>query len=228
MIGIGGSYLGAKAALDFLRSPYYNITDSRRKGRPEIYFLGNSFSGEEIADVLGLCEGKRVSVNVISKSGTTTEPAIAFRFVREYMESRYSAEELKHRIFATTDRKKGALLTLAKQNGYETFVIPDDIGGRFSVLTAVGLLPLAAAGCDVRKMLDGAKAEKEKLFADPKNNPAYRYAVARTHMLNSGKGVEILVSYDPYLRSFIEWWKQLFGESEGKDGKGIYPSGCIF
>ena len=228
VIGIGGSYLGAKAALDFLRSPYYNSTDSRRKGRPEIYFLGNSFSGEEIADVLGLCEGKRVSVNVISKSGTTTEPAIAFRFVREYMESRYSAEELKHRIFATTDRKKGALLTLAKQNGYETFVIPDDIGGRFSVLTAVGLLPLAAAGCDVRKMLDGAKAEKEKLFADPKNNPAYRYAVARTHMLNSGKGVEILVSYDPYLRSFIEWWKQLFGESEGKDGKGIYPSGCIF
>ena len=228
VIGIGGSYLGAKAALDFLRSPYYNSTDSRRKGRPEIYFLGNSFSGEEIADVLGLCEGKRVSVNVISKSGTTTEPAIAFRFVREYMESRYSAEELKHRIFATTDRKKGALLTLAKQNGYETFVIPDDIGGRFSVLTAVGLLPLAAAGCDVRKMLDGAKAEKEKLFANPKNNPAYRYAVARTHMLNSGKGVEILVSYDPYLRSFIEWWKQLFGESEGKDGKGIYPSGCIF
>ena len=169
VIGIGGSYLGAKAALDFLRSPYYNSTDSRRKGRPEIYFLGNSFSGEEIADVLGLCEGKRVSVNVISKSGTTTEPAIAFRFVREYMESRYSAEELKHRIFATTDRKKGALLTLAKQNGYETFVIPDDIGGRFSVLTAVGLLPLAAAGCDVRKMLDGAKAEKEKLFADLQN-----------------------------------------------------------
>ena len=227
VIGIGGSYLGAKAALDFLRSPYYNSVASRRGNRPEIYFLGNSFSGEEIIDVLSLCEGRRVAVNVISKSGTTTEPAIAFRFVKEYMESRYSGDELKNRIFVTTDRRKGALLELAKKNGYETFVIPDDIGGRFSVLTAVGLLPLAAAGCDVEKMLAGAADERKALFADS-NNPAYRYAVARTHMLESGKGVEILVSYDPYMRSFIEWWKQLFGESEGKDGKGIYPSGCIF
>jgi len=228
VIGIGGSYLGARAALDFLRSPYYNSVPARRKNCPEIYFLGNSFSGEEISDVLSLCDGRRVCVNVISKSGTTTEPAIAFRFVKEYMESRYTPDELKNRIFVTTDRKKGALLELAKLNGYETFVIPDDIGGRFSVLTAVGLLPLAAAGCDVKKMLDGAKAEKDKLLAAGMDNPAYRYAAARTHMLESGKNVEILVSYDPYLRSFIEWWKQLFGESEGKDGKGIYPSGCIF
>ncbi len=228
VIGIGGSYLGAKAALDFLRSPYYNSLALRRQNRPEIYFLGNSFSGEEMTDVLALCENKRVCVNVISKSGTTTEPAIAFRFVKEYMESRYSANELKDRIFVTTDKQKGALLGLARQNGYETFVIPDDIGGRFSVLTAVGLLPLAAAGCDVKAMLDGAKAEKDKLFSEGMDNAAYNYALVRNYMLEKGNGVEILVSYDPYMRSFIEWWKQLFGESEGKDGKGIYPSGCIF
>ncbi len=228
VIGIGGSYLGAKAALDFLRSPYYNSLASRKGKNPEIYFLGNSFSGEELEDVLALCENKSVCVNVISKSGTTTEPAIAFRLVKEYMESRYSAEELKDRIFVTTDRQKGVLLSVARQNGYETFVVPDDIGGRFSVLTPVGLLPLAAAGCDVEKMLEGAKAEKDKLFGDGVENDAYKYALARNAMLESGKNVEILVSYDPYMRSFIEWWKQLFGESEGKDGKGIYPSGCIF
>lgn len=225
VIGIGGSYLGAKAALDFLRSPNYNLLV---RNTPEIYFIGNSFSGNEILEVISLCEGKDVSVNVISKSGTTTESAIAFRIMLSYMRGRYSADELKERIFATTDAKKGALKKLADEEGYETFVVPDDIGGRFSVLSAVGLLPIAVFGADIDRILAGAAAEREELFAAGLGNDAYKYALYRNTFLARGKEVEILCSYDPALRSLCEWWKQLFGESEGKDGKGIFPASVIF
>lgn len=225
VIGIGGSYLGAKAAVDFLKTPYYN---QKKKNTPDIYFLGNSFSGEEIEVVFDICKNKRVAVNVISKSGTTTEPAIAFRLVRRFMESKYGEEELKDRIFVTTDAHKGALLSFAKAKGYECFVVPDDVGGRFSVFTAVGLLPLSACGCDIDRLMEGtAKARKE--FLEKKTeHPACRYALLRNYFLGDGKCSEMLISYDPFLRSYGEWWKQLFGESEGKDGKGIYPTSGIF
>ncbi|MEG1742836.1 MAG: glucose-6-phosphate isomerase [Clostridia bacterium] len=225
VIGIGGSYLGAKAALDFLKTPYYN---SIKKDTPDIYFLGNSFSGEELSDVLSLCDKKRISMNVISKSGTTTESSVAFRIIREYLESRYTSDELKDRIFVTTDKAHGALLNFAKAKEYECFVIPDDIGGRFSVLTAVGLLPLAICGCDIDKLLLGAKQTKDVLFSQGISNGAYEYALMRNYFLQNGKSVEMLISYDPYLRSFAEWWKQLFGESEGKNGRGIFPASAVF
>ncbi len=225
VIGIGGSYLGAKAAVDFLKTPYYNQLS---KNNPEIYFLGNSFSGEEIEIVLGLCREKRVAVNVISKSGTTAEPAIAFRLVRRFMESKYTKSELKDRIFVTTDAKKGALLSFAKNAGYERFTVPDDIGGRYSVFTAVGLFPLAVCGCDIDALIAGTAAERERFLAEGINHPACRYSLLRNHFLSKGKCSEILISYDPFLRSYGEWWKQLFGESEGKEGKGIYPTGAIF
>ena len=225
VIGIGGSYLGAKAAIDFLRSPNYNTI---RKRTPDIYFIGNSFSGSEILEVISLCEGKDVSVNVVSKSGTTTESAIAFRVMLSYMQSRYSKDELRRRIFATTDAHTGALKQLADENGFETYVVPEDIGGRFSVLSAVGLLPIAVCGADIDKILAGAAAEREALFAAGLSNDAYKYALYRNAFLADGKEVEILCSYEPALRSLTEWWKQLFGESEGKEGKGLFPASVEF
>ncbi len=225
VIGIGGSYLGARAVIEFLYSAYYNQV---KKDRPEIYFIGNSFSGDELTKVLSLCDGKRVSVNVVSKSGTTTESAIAFRFVRSYLEQRYSKKELKSRIFATTDKSKGALKAFADREGYECFVIPDDIGGRFSVLTAVGLLPIAVSGADIDALMAGAAACRTHLFAEGLKNEAYTYALLRNAFLKKGRKIEVLASYEPSFRYMGEWFKQLFGESEGKDKKGIFPASVIF
>ncbi len=221
VVGIGGSYLGARAAIEFLRSPNYN---SLSKTTPDIYFTGNSFSGDDLAEVFELCAGKRVSVNVVSKSGTTTESALAFRFIRRYLSDRYSEDEIKKRVFCTCDRARGALKSFADAEGLQTFVIPDDIGGRFSVLTAVGLLPIAVAGCDIDALLQGAADMRAACFAEGTDNPAYRYAVARNALYASGKRVEILASYESSFRMMAEWWKQLFGESEGKEQKGIFPS----
>lgn len=225
VIGIGGSYLGAKAALDFIKTPYYNQT---RKDTPEIYFAGNSFSGEEIQTILHLCKDKRVAVNVISKSGSTAEPAIAFRLVMAFMASKYTKSELKDRVFVTTDSKEGALLAFAKAEGYTRFTVPGDIGGRFSALSAVGLFPLAVCGCDVDALLQGAAEERERFSAQKADYPGVGYAVLRNCFLQKGKKSEILVSYDPFLRFFGEWWKQLFGESEGKGESGIYPTTAVF
>ncbi len=225
VIGIGGSYLGARAVIEFLQGAYYN---QKRKNTPDIYFIGNSFNGEELKDVLELCEGKDLSVNVISKSGTTTESAIAFRIVREYLSKRYSAEEMNARIYATTDRSRGALKQLADANGYETFVIPDDIGGRFSVLTPVGLLPIACAGIDIDELMGGAADERELLFSAGLSNDAYRYAILRNLYLERGRKTEVLASYDPSFRFMGEWFKQLFGESEGKDKKGLFPASVVY
>ncbi len=225
VVGIGGSYLGARAVIEYLKTPYHN---QLKTGDPEVYFLGNSFSGGELNAVLSLCEGKRVSVNVISKSGTTTESAVAFRILREYMEKNYGREEAAKRIVATTDANRGALLSLAKQEGYECFVIPDDVGGRFSVLTAVGLLPAAVAGVDTDKLLAGAIAQRDSIFASDLDNPAYKYAVLRNIMLERGKTNELLVSYDPDFRFMGEWYKQLLGESEGKDKKGLFPASVTY
>ncbi len=225
VIGIGGSYLGARAAIEFLRSSYYN---QLKKDTPEIYFVGTSFSGDDLAAIMRLCEGKDVSVNVISKSGTTTESSIAFRFIRHMLQSKYTNAEIKERVFVTTDRERGALKGFADREGYRTFVIPDDIGGRFSVLCAVGLLPIAVCGADLRALLGGAAAMKRKIEKDGLDNDAYRYAVLRNIFYEQGKCVEILASYEPSFRMMTEWWKQLFGESEGKDGKGIFPAAAIF
>ncbi len=225
VIGIGGSYLGARAVIEFLKGSLYN---QQRKNTPDIYFLGNSFNGEEIKNILELCDGKDISVNVISKSGTTTESAIAFRLVREYMEKRYEPEEMNARIYATTDRSRGALRQLAEQNGYETFVIPDDVGGRFSVLTPVGLLPIACAGIDIGELMEGAANERKLLFEAGLSNDAYRYAVLRNLYLERGRKVELLASYDPSFRFMGEWFKQLFGESEGKDKKGLFPASAVY
>ncbi len=224
VIGIGGSYLGAKAAIDFLKGPFYNFNS-----KPQIFFAGNSISPNYINGLLGAVEGKDVSVNIISKSGTTTEPAIAFRIFKEYLEKRYGKEEAKNRIFATTDKEKGALKSLADAEGYETFVVPDDVGGRFSVLTAVGLLPIAVCGADLDKIMEGA-AQAAKLYANDnvEENECYQYAAVRNILYRKGKTVEMLVNYEPELQYFIEWWKQLYGESEGKDQKGIFPSGASF
>ncbi len=225
VVGIGGSYLGARAVIEYLKTPYHN---QLKNGNPEVYFLGNSFSGCELNTVLSLCEGKRVSINVISKSGTTTESAVAFRILREYMENRYGREGAAERIVATTDANRGALLSLAKQEGYECFVIPDDVGGRFSVLTAVGLLPAAVAGVDTDALLQGAIDQRNAIFASGLDNPCYRYAVLRNIMLERGKTNEVLVSYDPDFRFMGEWYKQLLGESEGKEKKGLFPSSVIY
>ena len=226
VIGIGGSYLGARAAIEFLKGPYYN---SLRKDVPEIYFTGNSISGSDLADVLALCEGKRVSVNIISKSGTTTEPAIAFRVFRKLLEERYGEEEAAKRIYCTTDKARGTLKALADEKGYECFVVPDDVGGRFSVLTAVGLLPIAAAGADIDKLMSGAKAGMVKYNnADISANPCYTYAALRNAFYRKGKSIELLVSYEPRFTMMAEWFKQLFGESEGKDNKGLFPASVTF
>ena len=224
VIGIGGSYLGAKAAIDFLTGPFYNYT-----AKTQIIFAGNSISPNYINGLLKAIEGKDVSVNVISKSGTTTEPAIAFRIFKEYIEKKYGKEEAKNRIYATTDKSRGALKKLADSEGYETFVVPDDVGGRYSVLTAVGLLPIAVCGADIDTLMKGA-ADACSLYANGNvdENDCCKYAAIRNIMYRKGKTVEMLVNYEPELQYFIEWWKQLYGESEGKDKKGIFPAGACF
>ena len=226
VIGIGGSYLGARAAIEFLKSPYYN---NFKKDTPDIYFAGNSISGSALADLLTLCEGKRVSVNSISKSGTTTEPAVAFRVFRKLLEERYGETEAAKRIYCTTDKARGTLKALADEKGYECFVVPDDVGGRFSVLTAVGLLPIACAGADIDALMAGAAAARaEYANADVENNACYKYAALRNALYRKGKEVELLVSYEPRFTMMAEWWKQLYGESEGKDNKGLFPASVVF
>ena len=226
VIGIGGSYLGARAAIEFLKGPYYNTL---RNGAPEIYFSGNSISGSNLADLIKMCEGKRVSVNIISKSGTTTEPAVAFRVFRKYLEEQYGEEEAAKRIYCTTDKARGTLKKLADEKGYECFVVPDDVGGRFSVLTAVGLLPIAAAGADIDKLMAGAaQAAKDYSEPDMYKNDCYTYAALRNAFYRKGKAIELLVSYEPRFTMMAEWFKQLFGESEGKDNKGLFPASVTF
>ena len=226
VIGIGGSYLGARAALELLKSPFYN---NRKKDTPDIYFVGNNISADYLNTILGLCEGKRVSVNIISKSGTTTEPALAFRVFRELLEQRYGKEEAKGRIYATTDKARGTLKELSDREGYETFVIADDVGGRYSVLTAVGLLPLAVAGIDIYAVMAGAREAMDALAADDlEKNDCYRYAALRNILYRKGKKIELMVSYEPAFTLMNEWYKQLFGESEGKDGKGLFPASVVF
>lgn len=226
VIGIGGSYLGARAAIEFIKGSHHNTLDSES---PEIYFSGNSISASELADLIRICENKDVCVNVVSKSGTTTEPAVAFRIFREVLEKKYGKDGARERIFVTTDKARGKLKEFSDKNGYETFVVPDDIGGRYSVLTSVGLLPIAAAGIDIDAMMQGA-ADAMNKYAEPKlaENDCLKYAALRNIMYRQGRTTEILVSYEPAAQMFCEWWKQLYGESEGKDGKGIYPSSVIF
>ena len=228
VIGIGGSYLGARAAIEALNHSFYNELPGSKRNGPQVYFAGNNISSDYISDLLDVIDGKDISVNVISKSGTTTEPAIAFRIFREYMEKKYGAAEARKRIFATTDRNKGALRAVAVSEGYETFTIPDGVGGRFSVLTAVGLLPIAAAGISIDQIMEGA-AQGYELYSKPLHeNPSYQYAVVRNALYRKMKTIEIMVNFEPCLHYFTEWWKQLFGESEGKDGKGIFPAGVDF
>ena len=226
VIGIGGSYLGARAAIEFLTSQNYNLTC---KDTPQIFFTGNSISSSALAEVMELCEGKDVSINMISKSGTTTEPAIAFRVFREMLEQKYGKDGARERIFCTTDKEKGTLKELADKEGYETFVVPDDVGGRFSVLTAVGLLPIAVSGADIDALMQGAQqAQKELDNDDVMTNDCYKYAAIRNILYRKGKTMEIMVSYEPAYTMMAEWFKQLYGESEGKDNKGIYPSSVVF
>ncbi|MBO5449191.1 MAG: glucose-6-phosphate isomerase [Ruminococcus sp.] len=224
VIGIGGSYLGARAAIELLKSPYYN---NLKKDTPDIYFVGNNISPTYLNEILSICEGKDICVNVISKSGTTTEPALAFRVFKKLLEDKYGKEEAKERIFATTDKSKGTLKELSDEMGYETFVVPDDVGGRFSVLTAVGLLPIAVAGCDIDAIMNGAASAMRK-YSEDDGNDCYKYAAIRNILYRKGMKVEMLVSYDPSFTLMGEWFKQLFGESEGKDGKGIFPSSATF
>ena len=226
VIGIGGSYLGARAAIEFVKSPLYN---NLKKDTPDIYFAGNNISPTALTELLSICEGKDISVNVISKSGTTTEPAIAFRVFKSLLVEKYGEEGAKDRIFVTTDKARGTLKQFSDKAGYETFVVPDDVGGRFSVLTAVGLLPIACAGINIDELMYGAK-QAMKAFEefDLQHNDAVRYAVIRNILLGKGKSTEILVGYEPYMLMLNEWWKQLYGESEGKDGKGIFPASVVF
>lgn len=226
VIGIGGSYLGARAAIEFLKSPNYNAL---KKDTPDIYFTGNSISSTALSELLQICEGKDVSINMISKSGTTTEPAIAFRVFREFLENKYGKEGAKERIFCTTDKAKDTLKMLADREGYETFVVPDDVGGRYSVLTAVGLLPIAVSGADIDALMAGAaKAREELSVCDLEKNDCYKYAAIRNILYRKGKAIELLVSYEPAFTLMNEWWKQLFGESEGKDNKGLFPASVVF
>ncbi|WP_310550900.1 glucose-6-phosphate isomerase [Paenibacillus glufosinatiresistens] len=229
VIGIGGSYLGARAAIEALTNSFYNNMEKGKRGTPEVYFAGNNISSTYMTHLLQLIEGKDFSINVISKSGTTTEPAIAFRIFRAALEKKYGRDEARKRIYATTDKAKGALKTLANEEGYESFVIPDDVGGRYSVLTAVGLLPIAVAGIDIEEMMKGAAAAADDFNnPDVATNQAYQYAAVRNALYRKGKTTEILVNYEPSLHYVSEWWKQLFGESEGKDYKGIYPASVDF
>ena len=225
VIGIGGSYLGARAAIEALKGMMYN---AKKKKTPDIYFVGNSISPAYLQDIISLCEDKEFSVNVISKSGTTTEPAVAFRVFKALLEKKYGKDGAKRRIYATTDRAKGTLKELSDREGYETFVVPDDVGGRFSVLTAVGLLPIAIAGCDVDRLMEGAAAAREAFAECSLENDCYRYAATRNILYRKGKAVELLACYEPNFTLMNEWYKQLFGESEGKDGKGLFPASVVF
>ena len=228
VIGIGGSYLGARAAIEFLSNTFYNNLPKDKRKTPEIYFVGHNISSTYINHLLNMIEGKEVSVNVISKSGTTTEPAIAFRIFKDYLEKKYGKDGAKDRIFATTDAKKGALKQLADEEGYETFVVADDVAGRFSVLTAVGLFPIATAGISIDDLMAGAAAAREAYQAPYKDNDCYKYAAVRNILNRKGKDIELLVNYEPKLHFVAEWWKQLFGESEGKDNKGLFPAAVDF
>lgn len=229
VIGIGGSYLGARAAIEMLTHSFSDAVDKEKRNGPQIFYAGNSISSTYLAELLEAVEGKDISVNVISKSGTTTEPAIAFRIFKDLLEKKYGKEEAKGRIYATTDAKRGALKNLADSEGYESFVISDDIGGRYSVLTAVGLLPIAAAGIDIDAMMQGAQDARER-YSTPNlaENECYQYAAVRNALLKKGKSVEMMINFEPALHYFAEWWKQLYGESEGKDNKGIFPAAADF
>ena len=225
VIGIGGSYLGARAAIEFLRHSFYNVVSKEVRKTPEIYFVGNSISSTYIRHLMDVIGDRDFSINMISKSGTTTEPAIAFRVFKEMMEKKYGKAEAAKRIYATTDKARGSLENLATEEGYETFVVPDDVGGRFSVLTAVGLLPIAVSGADIDKLMEGAQAGREAALNTPfEDNDAVKYAALRNILLRKGKQIEILANYEPSVHYVSEWWKQLYGESEGKDQKGIFPA----
>ena len=229
VIGIGGSYLGARAVIEALTSSFYNMLSNEEREYPQILYVGNNLSSDYMNEIIEYIGDKDFSVNVISKSGTTTEPAIAFRIFREMLENKYGIEEARSRIYATTDKQKGALKTLAEKEGYEQFVVPDNVGGRYSVLTAVGLLPIAVAGIDIDGLMEGAREAQEKYNdSDLKYNECYQYAVVRNILYKLYKNTEILVNYEPKMHYFTEWWKQLFGESEGKDQKGIFPTGVDF
>ena len=225
VIGIGGSYLGARAAIEFLRHNFYNMVSKEIRKTPEIYFVGNSISSTYIKHLIDVIGDRDFSVNIISKSGTTTEPAIAFRIFKEMLEKKYGKAEASKRIYATTDKARGALKGLATEEGYESFVVPDDVGGRFSVLTAVGLLPIAVSGADIEKLMEGAASGRELALEKPfEENDALKYAAIRNILHRKGKSVEVLANYEPSLHYVSEWWKQLYGESEGKDQKGIFPA----
>ena len=225
VIGIGGSYLGARAAIEFLRHGFYNMISKEQRKTPEIYFVGNSISSTYLKNLVDVIGDRDFSINMISKSGTTTEPAIAFRVLKEMMEKKYGKEEAAKRIYATTDKARGSLKSLATEEGYETFVVPDDVGGRFSVLTAVGLLPIAVSGANIDKLMEGAAAGRElALNSAFEDNDALKYAALRNIMLRKGKAIEILCNYEPAVHYVSEWWKQLYGESEGKDQRGIFPA----
>lgn len=227
VIGIGGSYLGARAVIEALTNTFYNMMQDRKT--PQILFVGNNMSPNYVNDLIDLIGNRDLSINVISKSGTTTEPAMAFRIFREFMENKYGIDEARKRIYVTTDKARGALKNLATEEEYETFVIPDNIGGRYSVLTAVGLLPIAVAGINIDKLMEGAReAQNRYCESDVKYNECYQYAVARNILYNDKKLIELLVSYEPKMQYISEWWKQLYGESEGKDGKGIFPASVMF
>ena len=229
VIGIGGSYLGARAAIEFLRHGFYNSLPKEKRGTPEIYYVGNSISSTYLQGVIDVIGDRDFSVNVISKSGTTTEPAIAFRIFKKMLEDKYGQEEAAKRIYATTDKARGALKDLAIKEGYESFVVPDDVGGRFSVLTAVGLLPIAVSGADIKALMDGAASGRELALNEKfEDNEAMKYAAIRNILLRKGKSVEVLANYEPALHYIGEWWKQLYGESEGKDQKGIFPAAVDF
>lgn len=225
VIGIGGSYLGARAAIEFLRHSFYNVVSREVRKTPEIYFVGNSISSTYIKHLMDVIGDRDFSINMISKSGTTTEPAIAFRVFKAMLEKKYGKEKAAERIYATTDRARGSLKNLANEEGYESFVVPDDVGGRFSVLTAVGLLPIAVSGADIDKLMEGAAAGRKAALEAPfEDNDAMKYAAVRNILLRKGKGIEILANYEPSVHYVSEWWKQLYGESEGKDQKGIFPA----
>ncbi len=225
VIGIGGSYLGARAAIEFLRHNFYNSVSKEVRKTPEIYYVGNNISSTYITHLMDVVGDRDFSVNIISKSGTTTEPAIAFRVFKKKLEQKYGKAEAAKRIYATTDKAKGALKNLATEEGYETFVVPDDVGGRFSVLTAVGLLPIAVSGADIDKLMEGAAAGREAALSQPfEENDAMKYAAVRNILLRKGKEVEIVANYEPSLHYIGEWWKQLYGESEGKDQRGLFPA----
>ena len=229
VIGIGGSYLGARAVIEALNNTFYNLLDKSTRKTPQILYVGNNLSPNYLNDLIDYIGDKDICINVISKSGTTTEPAIAFRFFREFLETKYGVKEARKRIYVTTDKEKGALKQLATEEKYTSFVIPDNVGGRFSVLTAVGLLPIAVSGIDIDMLMEGARFAEEK-YSDSnlKYNECYKYAVIRNILYNNEKNIEFLVTYEPKIKYIIEWWKQLYGESEGKEFKGIFPAGAEF